>query len=223
MVIEEKVEEEASASESESSVGLHPHGKLLSSYLGLSFSLFLALLPSSSTISQLSTLHLKLVQAEQELCRLKSRRKEDSKANARVVEIFAGHRHAWRGEEKRMADQIHAAAEEIACLRAKVAELERSEAELKARVEELNREVGEREEMLGFVTRESEYACFDDGKVRLPAAAAAEEEVGMVYGQREFVASASKLWSPGGDLWQVCSSFPFLMLCLVAEKTKENN
>ena len=39
-------------------------------------------------------------------------------------------------------DQIHAAAKEIACLRAKVAELERSEAELKARMEEQTREVG---------------------------------------------------------------------------------
>ncbi|KAJ9672577.1 hypothetical protein PVL29_025980 [Vitis rotundifolia] len=103
MVTEEKVEKEARASESESSVGLHPHGKLLSSYLGLSFSLFLALLPSSSSISQLSTLHLKL-------------------------------------GEKHMVDQIHAAAEKIACLRAKVVELEQSKAELKARVEELTRE-----------------------------------------------------------------------------------
>ncbi|KAJ9685272.1 hypothetical protein PVL29_017342 [Vitis rotundifolia] len=109
MVMEEKVEEEARASELESSVGLHPHGKLLS-YLGLRFSIFLALLPSSSSISQLSTLHLKLLQAEQELCHLKSGRKEDSKAN------------------------------EIASLRAKVVELERSEAELKARVEKLTRE-----------------------------------------------------------------------------------
>ena len=134
-----------------------------------------------------------------------------------------------------MVDQIHTAAEEIACLRARVAELERSEAELKARVEELTREGGEREEMLGFVAREreemlgfvareSQYACLDDGKVRLPAAEAAEEEeeVGTVYGQPEFVASASKLWSAGGGLWQVCSSFPFLMLRLVVEKMKEN-
>ncbi|KAJ9703745.1 hypothetical protein PVL29_005153 [Vitis rotundifolia] len=149
MVMEEKVEEEARALESESSVGLHPHGKLLSYYLGLSFSLFLALLPSSSSsISQLSTLHLKLLQVEQELCHLKSGRKEDSKANARVVKIFIGHREPWCREEKHMGDQIHAIAEEIAYLRAEVAELERFEAELKARVEELTREVGEREEML---------------------------------------------------------------------------
>ena len=142
MVMEEKVEEEARASKSESSVGLHPHGKLLSSYLALSFFLFLALLPSSSSISLLSTLHLKPLQAKKELCRLKSRRKEDSKANARVVEFFIGHREAWRKVEKRMVDQIHAVTEEIACLRAKVAEL-------KAKVDDLTREVGEREEMLG--------------------------------------------------------------------------
>ena len=47
-----------------------------------------------------------------------------------------------------MVDQIHTAVEEIAYLRAKVAELELSEAELKARVEELTKEVGKREEML---------------------------------------------------------------------------
>ena len=51
IVMEEKVEEEVRALESESPVGLHPHGKLLSSYLGISFSLFLALLPSASSIS----------------------------------------------------------------------------------------------------------------------------------------------------------------------------
>ena len=123
VVMEEKVEEEVRASESKSLVGLHPHGKLLSSYLGLSFFIFLALFPSSSSISQLSTLHLKLLQAEQELCHLKSRRKEDSKANARVVEIFTGHCEAWCRKEKHMVDQIHAAVEEITCLRAKVAEL----------------------------------------------------------------------------------------------------
>ncbi|KAJ9697637.1 hypothetical protein PVL29_006981 [Vitis rotundifolia] len=120
MVMEETVEEEARASELESLVGLYPHGKLLSSYLGLRFFLLLALLSSFSSISQLSTLHLKLLQAEQELYHLKSRRKKDSKANV-----------------------------EIAHLRAKVVELEWSEAELKAKVEELTREVGEREEMLG--------------------------------------------------------------------------
>ena len=48
-----------------------------------------------------------------------------------------------------MVDQIHADLEEIACLRAKVGELEQFEVELKAMVEELTREVGEREEMLG--------------------------------------------------------------------------
>ena len=104
-------------------MGLHPHRKLLSSYPSLNFFLFLALLPSSSSISQLSTLHLKLLQAEQEFCGLKSHQKEDSKANARVVEIFAGHREAWHREKKRMVDQIHTTVEEIACLRAKVAEL----------------------------------------------------------------------------------------------------
>ncbi|KAJ9672560.1 hypothetical protein PVL29_025966 [Vitis rotundifolia] len=133
MVMEEKVEEEARASELESSMGLHSHGKLLSSYLGLGFFLFLALLPSSSSISQLSNLHLKF-QAEQELCSFKSYERRTPKPTPE--------------EEKRMVDQIHTATEEITCLRAKVAELEWFEAKLKAKVDELTREVGEMEKML---------------------------------------------------------------------------
>nr|CAN67704.1 hypothetical protein VITISV_022430 [Vitis vinifera] len=74
---------------------------------------------------------------EEESCR-----NEDSKANARVVEIFASHHEAWRREEKRMVDQIHSAAKEIAYLRAKLVELERSKVKLKAMVEELTKEVG---------------------------------------------------------------------------------
>ncbi|XP_054823400.1 uncharacterized protein LOC129321590 isoform X2 [Prosopis cineraria] len=133
--------------------------KLTTSFVGLSFSLFLAFLPRNAlplvhTLqSRLRELSLKLFQAEEQLRIMRSRRQEDSKANARVVEIFASHRNAWQAEEKRLLHQIDSATEEIAHLRTKVAEFEMSEAESKARIEELEREVRERDEMLSFMSR----------------------------------------------------------------------
>ncbi|KAI9124969.1 hypothetical protein K1719_003585 [Acacia pycnantha] len=132
---------------------------LTTSFLGLSFSLFLAFLPRNALNlvqnlqSRLRELSLKLFQAEEQLRLMRSRRQEDSKANARVVEIFASHRNAWQAEEKRMLHQIDSATEEIAHLRNKVSEFEKYEAESKARIEELEREVRERDEMLSFMSR----------------------------------------------------------------------
>ncbi|CAI9095067.1 OLC1v1030929C1 [Oldenlandia corymbosa var. corymbosa] len=132
--------------------------KLLSSYLGLSFTIFLGLLPknSISLIPSLKTqnkdLNFKLRKAEEQLEQLHSRRKEDSKANARVVEIFASHRHAWQQEEKRLLQQIDEGGDEITHLRAKVEELEKLESELRDGIEELKREVNERDEMLNFMS-----------------------------------------------------------------------
>ncbi|KAF7829134.1 coiled-coil domain-containing protein 136 isoform X1 [Senna tora] len=134
---------------------------LATSFIGLSFSLFLASLPKNSLSlvhnlqCHLRELSLKHFQAEEQLRLMKSRRQEDSKANARVVEIFASHRNAWQAEEKRLLHQIDDATEEIAHLRAKVAEFEKYEAESKARVEELEREVRERDEMISFMSRRS--------------------------------------------------------------------
>ncbi|KAJ7943951.1 Ribonuclease P protein subunit P38, related protein, partial [Quillaja saponaria] len=84
---------------------------------------------------------------------MKSRRKEDSKANVRVVEIFASHRNAWHAEENRLLHQIDAATEEIAHLKTKVTDFEKYEAESEARIEELEREVFERDEMITFMSR----------------------------------------------------------------------
>ncbi|PSR91365.1 Vacuolar protein sorting-associated protein [Actinidia chinensis var. chinensis] len=143
-----------------------PHEKLLRSYLGLAFAVHLGLIPKSptSSISVLKSrnrdLCLRLIEAEEELSQLRSRRKEDAKANARVVEIFAGHRHAWRREEERLLRQIDAGAAEIARLRARAEELEKSEAELRDGVDELRREVADRDEMLNFVSRRA--AEFED-------------------------------------------------------------
>lgn len=133
--------------------------RLLSSYLGLSFSLFLAILPPNSISlipnlqTQIRNLSIRLLQAEEQLKQMKSRRKEDSKANARVVEIFASHRNAWQAEEKRLLQQIDFASEEVSSLRAKVEDFEREKEEWQGKIQDLEREVGEREEMIGFMSR----------------------------------------------------------------------
>ncbi|OAY72904.1 hypothetical protein ACMD2_10556 [Ananas comosus] len=132
---------------------------LLSSYLGVGFALFLGFLPKNS-LSYVASLQsrnrilaLKLFQAEEQLRQLRSRRKEDAKANARVVEIFAGHRNGWREEERRLFGEIEAAAEEIAGLRARLAEAEAATAEMRTCVERLEREVAERDEMIELLAR----------------------------------------------------------------------
>ncbi|XP_051119699.1 uncharacterized protein LOC127243630 [Andrographis paniculata] len=160
---------------------LHPRDEdgctgLLSSYLGLSFALFLGTFPNR-TIPLLQTLQtqnkalaFRLLRAEEELRQLHSRRKEDSKANARVVEIFASHRHAWQQEEKRLLQQIDDCSDEIAYLKAKIEGLEGEEADLNSRIDDLKREIGERDEMLSFVsssncemeTRVPDACCYAD-------------------------------------------------------------
>lgn len=118
--------------------------KLLSSYLGVSFSVFLAYIPgySLSLLPQLQTqvseLTAKLLTAEEQLRQMKSRRKEDSKANAKVVEIFASHRNAWQLEEKHLLQLIEDQ-------RTKMEELEREMHESSRRIEEL-------QDMIGFIS-----------------------------------------------------------------------
>ncbi|KAL0912962.1 hypothetical protein M5K25_016386 [Dendrobium thyrsiflorum] len=137
---------------------------LLSSYLGLSFAIFLGFIPrfSLSHVASLQSrnriLSLKLFHAEEQLHQMSSRRKEDSKANARVVEIFASHRHAWQQEEKRFLHRIEAAADEIAALRSRISEMERTEADLRCSVERLRGEVAERDEMLDLMSRRESVA-----------------------------------------------------------------
>lgn len=126
--------------------------KLFCSYIGASFSMFLAMLANNSVPAlqgKVRSLSLRAAEAAEELRQMKSRRQEDSKANARVVEIFASHRNAWQAEEKRLLQQIDAAAEEIACLRGRVAELEDAAAHGE-------RDVAERDEMIGFMSRRIE-------------------------------------------------------------------
>ncbi|KAJ0631008.1 hypothetical protein HanOQP8_Chr17g0644831 [Helianthus annuus] len=197
------------------------HKDLFSSYLGISFTIFLHLLPkhSLSLIPSLQThnksLTKKLLQAEQQLDQLYSRRKEDSKANARVVEIFASHRHSWQQEEKRLLRQIDDNLEEIADLRAKVEDLE-------VRVDELKREVSERDELLNFITNrvDDDDGISDNYKVKCNGVVGDYymergfhnvDDLGSVYdggykfGPSEFSGSGvSKFLAERSNLWQVC-------------------
>lgn len=133
--------------------------KIFSTYLGVSFAVLLSLLPKNA-VSLIPTLESRnhyllhrLRKAEEELFELRSRRQEDSKANARVVEIFATHRNAWQQEERRLLRRLDESAEEISRLRSRLAEVEAHEAQLLAESDELRREVGERDELLNFISR----------------------------------------------------------------------
>lgn len=119
--------------------------KLAKSFLVLSFSVMLAHLPNDAIslvprlTSEVTELKRRLATAEEQVRQMKSRRVEDSKANARVVEIFASHRNAWQEEEKRLLNRIH--------------EMEEEREDFMNRISELEREVSERDEMIGFMSR----------------------------------------------------------------------
>ncbi|KAG8475973.1 hypothetical protein CXB51_032994 [Gossypium anomalum] len=138
---------EGDGEENEEQFLFHQTQKLLSLYLGVSFSVFLAYLPESSLSllpklqTQTRDITARLLTAEEQLRQMKSRRKEDSKANARVVEIFATHRNAWQAEEKQLLQQIQDQ-------RAKIEELERETHETKRRIEEL-------QDIIGFISTNS--------------------------------------------------------------------
>ncbi|KAJ8432641.1 hypothetical protein Cgig2_033514 [Carnegiea gigantea] len=202
----------------------HAHDHLYSTYLGISFAVFLSLLPTSA-LSLLPTLQSRnhyllrrLRAAEEELSQLRSRRQEDSKANARVVEIFATHRNAWQQEERRLLRRLDESAEEISRLRAKVAELETLQAQLLSEVEELRREVGERDELLNFMSRHKTTLSCDDmlgvgcGDSHAYAHTDADDNgesesggnLGFEYGglDTDFMSSSSKFRPDRHNLWQ---------------------
>lgn len=175
--------------------------QLLSSYIGISFSLFLASLPKNAAFleTQVKAMTSRLITAEEQLKQMKSRRKEDSKANARVVEIFANHRNAWQAEEKRLLQQIDAATEEMANLRSKIEELERDKSESNKRIQELG-------EMIGFMSRrrcEFEEEEFGECESRECYGGGDDGQNGNLGFSSEFLASASKFWAERASLWQV--------------------
>lgn len=69
------------------------------------------------------------------------------------MEIFATHRNAWQQEERRLLRRLDESAEEISRLRSRLAELEAREAQLLDESDDLRREVGERDELLNFMSR----------------------------------------------------------------------
>ncbi|KAK6274363.1 hypothetical protein POUND7_004072 [Theobroma cacao] len=180
--------------------------KLLSSYLGVSFSVFLAFIPNYSLSllpklqTQMRELTARLLTAEEQLRQMKSRRKEDSKANARVVEIFASHRNAWQAEEKQLLQQIEDQ-------RAKIEELERETHESKRRIEEL-------QEMIGFISTTRAAAEEEEMEEESAAENTREDHVnftgvvnvghdGNFPFTSDFLASASsKFWAESTTLWQ---------------------
>ncbi|RXH76111.1 hypothetical protein DVH24_018999 [Malus domestica] len=95
-------------------------------------------------------------QAEEQVKLMTSRQKEDSKANARVVEIFANHCNSWQVKEKRLLHQIDAAHQEFGHLHARILELEKTQDDSNARIRDLEREVGEMDDMIGFMATRGE-------------------------------------------------------------------
>ncbi|KAL6279346.1 hypothetical protein ACE6H2_016227 [Prunus campanulata] len=178
--------------------------ELMSSYLGLSLGIFLALAPTKfqELQTQVSDLSARQWQAEEQVRQMRSRRKEDSKANARVVEIFASHRNAWQAEEKRLLNQIDAAHQEIAHLHGRIVELEKTQDESSARIQDLEREVGERDDMIGFMASRGSEAEEDDhfGLLQPQQQHQVKDDVNVYDNAVAFgfdshlVADASKLW-----------------------------
>ncbi|XP_066367912.1 uncharacterized protein [Miscanthus floridulus] len=129
--------------------------QLAATYLGVSFALFLATLPSGTAARHVASfqsrgriLATRLLAAEDQLRQLRARRREDARANARAAEIFAGHRAAWMEAERRLLARAQAAGDEAASLRARLAEAEAEAAALRARAERLEGEAAERDELL---------------------------------------------------------------------------
>ncbi|KAJ4785359.1 Ribonuclease P protein subunit P38-like protein [Rhynchospora pubera] len=104
---------------------------LLTTYLGLSFSVFLGLLPKysltyvTSLQSRNRVLALRLFEAEEQLRQVRARRKEDGRANARAAEILAEHRSAWLETEHSLLNRLEDAQAVVSELRAQVESLER--------------------------------------------------------------------------------------------------
>ncbi|KAK8493960.1 hypothetical protein V6N13_029075 [Hibiscus sabdariffa] len=168
--------------------------KLLSLYFGVSFSVFLAYIPdcSLSLIPELQTqvrdITARLLTAEEQLRQMKSRRKEDSKANARVVEIFASHRNAWQAEEKQLLQQIQDQ-------RAKIEELEKETHESKRRMEEL-------QDIIGFFSS-TRAAAGEQGQMEEEFAGEDTRNNGSFPFPSDLFASASsKFWADRATVWQ---------------------
>jgi len=157
--------------------------QLPATYLGVSFALFLATLPSGTAARHVASLQSRgrilasrLLAAEDQLRQLRARRREDARANARAAEIFAGHRAAWMEAERRLLARAQAAGDEAASLRARLAEAEAEAAALRARAERLEREAAERDELLTALLAATSRAGDSGGGPLLRACDGEEEE-----------------------------------------------
>jgi hypothetical protein len=157
--------------------------QLAATYLGVSFALFLATLPSGTAARHVASLQSRgrilasrLLAAEDQLRQLRARRREDARANARAAEIFAGHRAAWMEAERRLLARAQAAGDEAASLRARLAEAEADAAALRARAERLEREAAERDELLNALLAATSRAGDSGGGGPLFRARDGEEE-----------------------------------------------
>ncbi|XP_074283202.1 uncharacterized protein LOC141607749 [Silene latifolia] len=186
--------------------------QLYSTYLGVSFAVFLSLFPTLH--SQNRQLLLRLGKAEEELSELRSRRQEDSKANARVVEIFATHRNSWQQEERRLLRRLDDSSEEISRLRSRLSEAESREGQLLAEVEDLRRDVGERDELLNFMSRHQVAVAVAEGSgddrdwggdTDVGTPNLVFDNLGTDYSHgfdSNFISSGSKFWPERPNLWQ---------------------
>ncbi|XP_066385713.1 uncharacterized protein [Miscanthus floridulus] len=157
--------------------------QLSATYLGVSFALFLATLPSGTAARHVASLQSRgrilasrLLAAEDQLRQLRARRREDARANARAAEIFAGHRAAWMEAERRLLARAQAAGDEAASLRARLADAEADAAALRGRVERLEREAAERDELLNALLAATSRAGDSGGGGPLFRARDGEEE-----------------------------------------------
>lgn len=206
---------EADGEENEKQFLFQQTQKLLSLYLGVSFTVFLAYLPESSLAllpklqTQTRDITARLLAAEEQLRQMKSRRKEDSKANARVVEIFATHRNAWQAEEKQLLQQIQDQ-------RAKIEELERETNESKRRIEEL-------QDIIGFISTtsgaaggeqqqqqqeqmEEAFAAEDtrDDQLKFNGVLNVAHNGNFPFTPDLLASASSKFWADRATVWQVC-------------------
>ena len=208
--------------------------KLLSSYIGISFYVFLALLPSNA-VHLVPRVRSQLREAEEEVREIRRRRQEDSRANARAVEIFATHRNAWRKQENRLLRRIDAAADEIASLRARVKELEE-------KAEEGLGGCGSRECrdecVIGMGANGMSSSSSSSSNVvdviyqHTPQYQQQQQQLQLDNGfefDSEFLASASKFWPPNSSL-SLCqvnyliflNLFPFLSFFFSKKKGRKS-
>ncbi|XP_039116458.1 protein Spindly [Dioscorea cayenensis subsp. rotundata] len=102
---------------------------------------------------KVEALEEKMKRAEMEVKEMKLRRREDAKANEKVVAIFASHEQSWIAERKRLGFQIQTLVRE---LRGSKEVVEEKEGVIRAKDEELEKGLKERKELEERMKKEEE-------------------------------------------------------------------